>query len=108
MPATDEATAAIVEETLKEALQECAMQGIKGPGDALGASATFEVGALRLRRDVQPGGSYCASSDPRVHVGLGAATRVDKVRVRWRDGAEESFGPFDADQILTLRRGEGD
>ena len=43
VPATDEATAAIVEETLKEALQECAMQGIKGPGDALGASVGGEL-----------------------------------------------------------------
>lgn len=58
VPATDEATAAIVEETLKEALQECAMQGIKGPGDALGASVGGEL-AIVLAVSPRPGeGAY--------------------------------------------------
>ena len=80
---------------------------IDGVGDALGAQATIIVGGERQRRDVLPAGSYCSSSDPRVHVGLGDAERVDAVRVRWLDGSEEVFGPFDADQFVTLRRGEG-
>jgi ASPIC and UnbV len=40
-------------------------------------------------------------------VGLGAATRVEAVAVRWIDGVEERFGPFDADRIVTVRRGTG-
>jgi hypothetical protein len=75
--------------------------------DALGAELTLHIGTRRIRRDVRAAYSYLASNDPRVHVGLGAATRLDEVRVRWPDGASESFGPFDADRIVTIRRGEG-
>jgi enediyne biosynthesis protein E4 len=78
-----------------------------GKRDALGAQVVFEVGELRLRGDVRPAGSYCSSSDPRVHVGLGDAQLIDAARVRWVDGSEEVFGPLEVDRVLTLRRGEG-
>jgi hypothetical protein len=74
--------------------------------DALGAELTVVFGARKIRADVRAAYSYLASNDPRVHVGLGAATRADDIRVRWPGvSAEESFGPFDADQAITLRKG---
>lgn len=75
--------------------------------DALGAVVTIRAGARTWRRDVRSGFSYLAANDPRVHVGLGDVTKVDAVDVRWPDGSRERFGPFDADQIVTLRRGGG-
>ncbi len=75
--------------------------------DALGAELTLAIGSRRVRCDVRAAYSYLASNDPRVQVGLGAATRVDDVRVRWPDGTAESFGPFEADRVVTLRRGSG-
>jgi enediyne biosynthesis protein E4 len=71
--------------------------------DAIGAELTLTVGNRRLRREVRAGYSYLASNDPRVHVGLGAETRVNSVNVRWPDGRRETFGPFDADRIVTIR-----
>jgi hypothetical protein len=75
--------------------------------DALGATLTLRLGERRLRRDVSSAYSYCASNDPRVHVGLGAETTAREVRVRWVDGELESFGDFAADRIVELRRGRG-
>jgi enediyne biosynthesis protein E4 len=75
--------------------------------DALGAVVTIRAGSRTWRRDVRSGFSYLAANDPRVHVGLGDLTRIDTVDVRWPDGASERFGPFDVDQIVTLRRGTG-
>jgi len=75
--------------------------------DALGAVVTIRAGGRTWRRDVRSGFSYLAASDPRVHVGVGAVTRIDLVEVRWSDGTSERFGPFDVDQVVTLRRGEG-
>jgi len=75
--------------------------------DALGAVVTFAVGGRRLTRSVKAAYSYLASNDPRVHVGLGEASAVKDVQVRWLDGKTESFGNFDADRIVVLRRGEG-
>jgi hypothetical protein len=75
--------------------------------DALGATVWVQVARRTLRRDVQPAYSYLAANDVRVHIGLGAATAVEELRVRWVDGSEESFGAIEADRIVTLKRGEG-
>ena len=75
--------------------------------DALGAQLTLRVGGRAIRRDVRTAYSYLAANDPRVHVGLGAETTVPTIDVRWPDGTTERFGPFEADRIVTLRRGTG-
>jgi hypothetical protein len=75
--------------------------------DALGAEVTMTVGSRTIRRDVRAASSYLASNDPRVHVGLGAATTVQNVTVRWPDGVRERFGDMAADRIAVLRRGSG-
>jgi enediyne biosynthesis protein E4 len=76
--------------------------------DALGAQLTITAGARRIHADVRAAYSYLASNDARVHVGLGTATRVDQVQVRWPGATTvESFGPFDADRTVTIREGQG-
>ena len=75
--------------------------------DAHGASVSATVGDVRMRRDVQPGGSYLSSSDPRVHFGLGQETRVGNVIVTWPGGQTETFGGFDAGRTHRLVRGSG-
>ena len=75
--------------------------------DALGASVFVSVGDRRLRREVRVASSYCSANDPRVHVGIGDATRVTDVVVRWPDGTTEAFGDLEAGALHTLRRGGG-
>jgi hypothetical protein len=72
-----------------------------------GASLELAVGERVLRREVASASSYLAASDPRVHAGLGAETRVARATVRWADGAREAFGPLEADRVHELRRGRG-
>ncbi|MGE3163418.1 MAG: CRTAC1 family protein [Planctomycetota bacterium] len=60
-----------------------------------------------ITRTVDPSFSYCSSSDPTVHFGLGSTTTVESVVVTWPDGKPETFGPFPADQRHTLRKGQG-
>ncbi|HAK53471.1 MAG TPA: CRTAC1 family protein, partial [Gammaproteobacteria bacterium] len=72
-----------------------------------GATVSATVGSIRMNRDVQPSASYVASSDPRVHFGLGASTTVKNVSVRWPGGKIETFGDFTAGTIYTLREGAG-
>ncbi len=75
--------------------------------DALFAELRIEAGALALARRVDRAYGYCGSSDARVHVGLGDAAQVDRVRVRWPDGGLESFGPLAANARHVLERGRG-
>ena len=51
--------------------------------------------------------SYCSANDPRVHVGLGAASGVDAVTVLWPDSAAERFGPLAAGAEHVLTQGTG-
>jgi hypothetical protein len=75
--------------------------------DALGARVALRVGERRLVFDVRAAYSYQASNDPRVHVALGAARRIDDVVVTWPDGERESFGAFEVGKAVALRRGTG-
>jgi hypothetical protein len=86
-----------------------ALTGAAGvPRDAIGAVVTLEAGALRMRRDVVSGASYCSQSDLRAHFGLGQTTRIDRVVVRWPDGTRETFGVPGVDRIVALRMGQGE
>lgn len=75
--------------------------------DALGARLELVVGGRTLRRDVAVAYGYNASHDPRVHVGLGTAERIERVDVTWADGTRESFGALAAGAVHELRRGTG-
>src|SRR5205814_295210 len=54
----------------------------------------------RLVREVQAGSSYLSSEDPRVHFGLGAATSVSQLVVRYPDARTESRNDVPADRIV--------
>jgi enediyne biosynthesis protein E4 len=66
------------------------LQGRGANRDAIGARLTAHVGRRRLLRTIDGGGSYLSSSDPRVHFGLGEATSVDRIEVRWSSGKVET------------------
>lgn len=76
--------------------------------DAVGAVVEIESGGRIQYRVVQTAYSYCASNDPRVHFGLGADKRVDRVHVTWPGGRDENFGGFEAGSVIVLREGSGD
>ena len=59
-------------------------------------------GGRRLVREVHAGGSYLSSEDPRVHFGLGAATQVAELVVRFPDGRETRLADVGADRLLTV------
>ena len=80
---------------------------VTGVRDAYGATVSATIGSVRMSRDVQPSASYLASSDPRVHFGLGSATRAENVTVRWPGGTVETFGVFYAGDTYELRLGAG-
>ena len=56
----------------------------------------------RLVREVQAGSSYLSSEDPRVHFGLGGATKVGELTVRWPDGKVTQQHDIAADRIVTV------
>jgi hypothetical protein len=81
--------------------------GARSGRDAIGARVSLTAaGRVRTRARVG-GGSYLTASDPRLLFGLGQATRVDAVEVRWPSGLVESYPAPPIDRYTTLREGEG-
>jgi hypothetical protein len=76
--------------------------------DALGArvGVVMADGATRWRR-ARADGSYASANDPRVLVGLGDATAVAGVRIRWPNGRTEAWPQRDVNRWITLREGSG-
>ena len=56
----------------------------------------------RLVREVHAGSSYLSSEDPRVHFGLGRATRVRELIVRYPGGNETRLENVRADRLVVL------
>ncbi len=70
------------------------------------AEITVVCRGKRVLRQASPGYSYLSSNDSRVHFGLGAATSVDAIEIRWHDGTTQKFPGMPADRIVTLQKQE--
>jgi len=81
--------------------------GPKSPRDAVGATVYLTASGMKQRADVVSGGSYASTSDPWPHFGLGQATKVDDIEVRWPSGKIEHFTVPGVDRILTMTEGSG-
>ncbi len=55
-----------------------------------------------LSREVQAGSSYLSSGDPRVHLGLGKATRVTELAVSFPGGRKVTLRDVPADRIVAV------
>ena len=71
---------------------------------AVGAKVTLRAGETTLVRSVQPAFSYCSSSDPRVHFGLGDYEGSFDVLIAWPDGETSEFKGLERDSLGPLSR----
>jgi hypothetical protein len=56
----------------------------------------------RVVREARAGGSYLSAEDPRLHFGLGDATRVDRVIVRYPGGKLVVRNDVAVDRVLRI------
>jgi hypothetical protein len=60
-------------------------------------------GGRKLVEELHAGSSYLSSEDPRLHFGLGSATKVASLTVRYPDGHRTRLANVAANQILTVK-----
>jgi tetratricopeptide (TPR) repeat protein len=82
------------------------LEGTRSNRDAVGARVTVEADGRRWAAQRAGGGSYQSASDPRLHFGLGAARRVDRVEVRWPSGRVDLYAGLEPDAAYLLREGD--
>ena len=82
--------------------------GTKSNRDGIGARVTVKAGARVLVDEVRSGSSYDSNNDMRIHFGLGAATKIDWIQIRWPSGLTERFeNNISVDAIHTVTEGSG-
>jgi hypothetical protein len=79
--------------------------GTRSNRSALGTRIVIEAGGRRQVGWIRSGSSYCSQSEPAAHFGLGPATRVDRMEIRWPNGAVETRADIAADQRLVVTEG---
>jgi len=79
----------------------------KTPRDAIGTVIFCEAGGARQKGEVASGRSYLSQSDLRVHFGLGAANRVEKMEIHWANAAAEEVAIPSVDRMFTVVQGKG-
>jgi hypothetical protein len=80
--------------------------GVKSNRGAIGARVTAHYGGKVQAQEVLSQSSFYSASDPRLHFGLGAATKAD-LEIRWPNGNRERVENVQADRLVVVREGAG-
>jgi hypothetical protein len=85
------------------------LEGVDCNRDAIGARITWSAGGVQRSRLKNSGGSYLSSHDPREVLGLGTATKLDWIEIRWPQpsGRVERITGAPVDRYLRVVEGKG-
>ena len=75
--------------------------------NAVGATLRTEIAGVTQTRFVSTGGSYLSQSELTATFGLGPATSVTRLTVRWPDGSQAEFPNLGAGSFYTVQQGAG-
>jgi hypothetical protein len=79
------------------------LEGVQSNRDGIGAQVKISTTAGDQSATVTTASSYQSSSDRRVHFGLGIATSISHVEIRWPSGIRQVLSDVKADQILNVK-----
>jgi len=74
---------------------------------AIGARVRAIAGAVVQSEETRSGGSYLSQSDMRIHFGLGAAQKVDRLEIRWPSGATETLRDVAGGRFYAVKEAHG-
>lgn len=83
------------------------LAGVKSNRLALNARVQLIAGGMTQTEEIHSGGSYLSQNDLRVHFGLGATTKIDRVVIHWPSGAVETLTNLEADKFYSVLEGQG-
>ena len=87
---------------------ELVLEGSTSNRGAIGARVTLTADGVTQLRDVRGGGGHSNTQNARVvHFGLGQATTIDEVTVRWVGGGTETIGGLQPNGRYHVVEGSG-
>jgi hypothetical protein len=78
-------------------------RGSKSNAFGLGATVEVLTSAGRQVREINNVASYLSSNDIRLHVGVGAASIVQQIEIRWPSGVRQILNNVAVNQVLVIK-----
>src|SRR5215510_13113948 len=82
------------------------LEGTKSNRSAIGAQVRLKTNCTTYLRYVNGGNGFASQSTTRVHFGLGKATKIESVEVRWPSGLKQTFPSLAVDHWYKLTEGQ--
>jgi hypothetical protein len=82
------------------------LRGTKSNSMGVGARLIAEVGGQRIVRELYPANTYMSQQPCEVHFGLGDATQIDRLAIRWPSGLVQELSSVTADRHIRITEGE--
>jgi hypothetical protein len=83
------------------------LEGTRSNRDGLGARVALTTASGVQHNHATTSVGYGSSSDKRVHFGLGADKKIDKIEIIWPSGIRQSLGNTPVNQILKIQEPRG-
>jgi hypothetical protein len=80
------------------------LRGVQANHDAIGAWIEAEVAGETLTRPVMPTRSYLSQVELPVTIGLGDATKVERLTIRWPDGTRQPVPHVEIDRLIEVEQ----
>lgn len=82
------------------------LRGTKSNRNAVGTQVRLRAGKLMQVDEVRSGDSYLSHSAWRLHFGLGTATMVDELVIRWPSGRIETLTKLGVNRVVEIAEGQ--
>ena len=82
---------------------ELALEGTASNRSAIGARVELQWNGQTQVQEVQGGNGFSSQNDRRLHYGLGAATKIDRLVIRWPSGKTETIENPAIDKLLSVK-----
>ncbi|MGH7151285.1 MAG: ASPIC/UnbV domain-containing protein, partial [Planctomycetota bacterium] len=79
--------------------------GIRCDRDAVGARVLLTAGGRTQVREVAAGVGFCGGVEALARFGLGSASRVDRVEIRWPSGTVRVLEGVEANRVVRVVEG---
>jgi tetratricopeptide (TPR) repeat protein len=82
------------------------LEGVASNPEGIDAKVLVTAGGRTLLRERRNGEGFGSSNSPALEFGLGGATAVERVEIRWPSGAVQTFDDAPLDARIFVREGE--
>jgi hypothetical protein len=82
-------------------------RGARSNRSGIGTRVTVEAGGRRQQGWIRSGSSYCSASDLAAWFGLGAASKAERVTLRWPSGAVQTLTDVPVNREILVEEGKG-